>query len=603
MDNEPKRLLALDGGGVRGLITACFLERMEMVLRERHGDASLRLCDYFDLVGGTSAGALLAAGVAVGMEASQIRELAITCSNRIFASRRWQRWESVFDPAPLKGVLKEVFGDLRLGDEAVRTGLVIVTKRADTRSTWPLHNNPQGKFYQYNKEILLRDALYASAAAPFYFVPEQVAVGDEETGAFVDGGVSMANNPAWLMYLMVTLEGFNYKWRSGENELFICSVGTGQWRQKDDIKRVTSAKVWDWATEIPHMLIKDANINNQLLLQAFSKTIQPWTIDREIGDLAQETITEEPLFTYLRYDAPLDQKGLKALGLESLTDRLARLRNLSASEQRDDFLRIGEAAAKQQVSQRHFPAAFDVGGRIQAASKVDCAQEAACASRGTLYVGLVGVREMSESERKSVYRQLLCLLGLVRFVLHDTATDNRPYDTNPKCVLVDSLAEGVDQIAAEIALAYGYSVIAPLPFDAQGYKKYFTVDAEKHRRRFDELLQSDEVIVVEGDNPHRTERERTKGYSEASKQLLQRSDMLIAVSRTNQSEKAGGTKDTVGRAVEMDMPVIAVDPEKDDYIMFSGPAYPEWTQVEWCGLKGGIEDCVASVLKSAMQPR
>src|SRR5262245_31631659 len=58
---RPKRILSLDGGGVKGIITIAFLEKIEEILKKRscRGD-NFRLSDYFDLVGGTSVGALLA---------------------------------------------------------------------------------------------------------------------------------------------------------------------------------------------------------------------------------------------------------------------------------------------------------------------------------------------------------------------------------------------------------------------------------------------------------------------------------------------------------------------------------------------------------------
>lgn len=356
----PKRILSLDGGGVRGLITVCFLERIEKYLRQKHQNDDLRLSDYFDLIGGTSAGSILAAALTTGMETSEVKQLAIECSNRIFSSRRWQRWESVFNPGPLKAVLEEVFGDIRLGGSEVRSGLVVVTKRADTHSTWPLHNNPAGKYYQQNKDMLLRDVLYASAAAPLYFMPERVHVGAGEIGAFVDGGVSMSNNPAMLMFLMATLSGFRFQWQTGKDHLLICSVGTGRWRDKQTADQAAAYKIWDWAARIPHMLISDANFYNQLLLQSFSKTVTPWAVDTEIGDLSDEAITSQPLFTYLRYDAPLDEDGLRAMNMNKLIPKLMRLRQLSSAQCRDDLLQIGAASARTQVDPEHFPDQFDV---------------------------------------------------------------------------------------------------------------------------------------------------------------------------------------------------------------------------------------------------
>ena len=62
-----RRLLALDGGGIRGLVTLGILEKLEADLGAASGvGASFRLSDYFDFIGGTSTGAILAAGLAIG---------------------------------------------------------------------------------------------------------------------------------------------------------------------------------------------------------------------------------------------------------------------------------------------------------------------------------------------------------------------------------------------------------------------------------------------------------------------------------------------------------------------------------------------------------
>ncbi len=72
-----KRLLAIDGGGVRGLLAIEILGCLESVLRESLGrDETFRLADYFDFVGGTSTGAILATCLALGMPVAQIREIA-----------------------------------------------------------------------------------------------------------------------------------------------------------------------------------------------------------------------------------------------------------------------------------------------------------------------------------------------------------------------------------------------------------------------------------------------------------------------------------------------------------------------------------------------
>src|SRR5262249_4555366 len=71
----PKRILALDGGGVRGILTAGILLALETRLKRRAGRADFRLCDYFDLIGGTSTGSIVAAALAMGKSAAQIADL------------------------------------------------------------------------------------------------------------------------------------------------------------------------------------------------------------------------------------------------------------------------------------------------------------------------------------------------------------------------------------------------------------------------------------------------------------------------------------------------------------------------------------------------
>src|SRR5580658_8831962 len=71
---SPKRILALDGGGIRGILTLQFLQAVETLIKARFGD-NTRLCDYFDLIGGTSTGSIIAAGLACGMTVDALQDL------------------------------------------------------------------------------------------------------------------------------------------------------------------------------------------------------------------------------------------------------------------------------------------------------------------------------------------------------------------------------------------------------------------------------------------------------------------------------------------------------------------------------------------------
>jgi hypothetical protein len=353
-------MLALDGGGIRGVVSLEFLARVQTLLRQRHGDPDLRLADYFDLIGGTSTGAIIAAALATGMDVDEVRELYRNVGGRVFGRKRFLVYRSAFDSRPLEYGLREAFGELQLGSPEIKTGLCIVTKRADTRGTWPLLNHPRGTFYERNRHILVRHAVRASAAAPGFFEPQKVEVGDGEWGLFVDGGVSMMNNPALELFFIATLRGFPFHWSTGDDRLLLLSVGTGTWRQRTAPKVMANYRLWNWASEVPAMLMQDASLLGQSVLQCLSRSPTAMMIDSEMGDLAEDLWTREPALHYLRYNVRLEEETLRDLGLHQLISKVAQLRRLDAVRVQTDLETVGARAAERLVTDDHFPAAFDI---------------------------------------------------------------------------------------------------------------------------------------------------------------------------------------------------------------------------------------------------
>jgi patatin-like phospholipase/acyl hydrolase len=356
-------MLALDGGGIRGVLTLGFLERLEKILRERHNKPDLVLADYFDLIGGTSTGSVIASALAIGMDAASIKKLYLELGGRIFGKKKLLGFvlSARFDEGAMVNELTSMFGDRTLGDPSIRTGLCVVAKRADTRSPWPLINHPKGKYYDQNKDILLWQAVRASTAAPTFFVPQKLDIGRGAYAAFIDGGVSMANNPALQLFLLATLRGFPFHWKTGENDLLLVSLGTGTAIVRKPVDDVLNDWLKDWAENVPDMLMEDANWQNQLLLQYFSRNNETHlTIDREIGNLADDLIAPEPLMTYLRYNVWLDENGMNELGLSKFTPKLESLRDMSVAENRFDLAEIGEKAAQLKIKPDHLPSAFDL---------------------------------------------------------------------------------------------------------------------------------------------------------------------------------------------------------------------------------------------------
>jgi uncharacterized protein len=131
----PKRLLALDGGGVRGAVTVAFLERIETLLGEQRNQ-EVRLGDFFDLIGGTSTGAIIAGALALGYRTSQVKDFYLRLAPFAFKRRKWSIpvLQPKFDARGLRKQIEEVVGPRLLSSPDLVTGFCIVPQRMDTGS-------------------------------------------------------------------------------------------------------------------------------------------------------------------------------------------------------------------------------------------------------------------------------------------------------------------------------------------------------------------------------------------------------------------------------------------------------------------------------------
>jgi uncharacterized protein len=381
----PKRILALDGGGVRGAVTLGYLKRLESILREQSNNPRLTLSDYFDLIGGTSTGSILASCIAIGMEVDEIEKRFFEVINKIFG-KKYSQWNVLpsggaqkivnilfskadYDSTPIEQALQGLFGDITLGSDRFKSGLCIVTKRADTNSTWPLINHPGGKYFDSefgrNKEIYLWRAVRASAAAPTYFTPLMINVGNGIHAAFVDGGMTMANNPSLETLMVATLKGFPFRWKLGANKLMLVSIGTGMGKYERHANEITAYQEFKWASEIPEMLMQDASWQNQIMLQWMSNSPNAWEIDGEMGTLSGDLLAPgddgNGLLTYMRYNTILAAQELETtMGKKYSAEKIATLNQMDHAENCPELLEISSAAAKKEMLESHFPQIFAV---------------------------------------------------------------------------------------------------------------------------------------------------------------------------------------------------------------------------------------------------
>lgn len=80
-----KKLLAIDGGGIRGVLALGMLKKIEGTLKMQSGRDAFRLADYFDYIGGTSTGAIIATGLSIGMSIDQILQFYTDSGAQMFA--------------------------------------------------------------------------------------------------------------------------------------------------------------------------------------------------------------------------------------------------------------------------------------------------------------------------------------------------------------------------------------------------------------------------------------------------------------------------------------------------------------------------------------
>lgn len=324
-DTGVKRILALDGGGVKGVLTLGMLKALEDELRRRaHGAADFRLSDYYDLIGGTSTGAIIATALSLGLSVDDLIELYMRLGPDVFgrSSGDGVFLSSKFESKKLRRALNSVLAARTLGSADIKTGLAIHAKRIDTGSAWVVTNHPLGVYYDPpadsnifpNKRYRLTDLVLASAAAPTFF--DEIVIDIEfdekrrpvQKGYFVDGAVSANNNPG-LQLLMLALEpSYKFGWKSGADNLMMTSCGTGMRRPAVAGKAFQGLPPGLRGVHALRAMVYDTQVQGVMLMQALSNPRKPWRVNSEVGDMNGTCISGQPLLDYQRIDVVLDTK-------------------------------------------------------------------------------------------------------------------------------------------------------------------------------------------------------------------------------------------------------------------------------------------------------
>jgi hypothetical protein len=274
----------------------------------------------------------------------------------------WKRFQATYVAARLQSMIRDIIGDIELGSDKLRTLLLLVMRNATTDSPWPVSNNPYALFNaaespECNLRLPLWQLVRASAAAPVYFPPEVITIGSE-TFIFVDGAVTTYNNPAFLLFLMATLEPYRLHWPIGEENLLLISVGTGLSRQANAKLRTDQMNLLFNAQAIPSALIYSAQVEQDKLCRIFGNLRAGQALDMEIGDLrATQGLISPKLFSYMRYNVVLSQPELDGLGLAHI--KAGDVEPLDRVDRIEQILEVGSAAADKFFDISHFDGFLD----------------------------------------------------------------------------------------------------------------------------------------------------------------------------------------------------------------------------------------------------
>jgi patatin-like phospholipase/acyl hydrolase len=298
---EKFRILSLDGGGIRGIITAVILIEIERKIKQKTGQT---LQDYFHLIAGTSTGSILAAGIASGYTADKLLKFYTELGKTIFPENKrkpllfqdvgdivnhWSRIgkegfdHSQYENAPLVKALKDKFGE--------KTELSGLSKNLVLITTYDASNRRPVLIRNWHKEwdyVPVWEACVSSASAPTFFPPYELklpdpdATGKEKKLNLIDGGV-FANNPSTCALTQALklsddpndnqiVEDHHFPMPPTGRENFfssvsVLSVGTGDYTRPIPYEQSKKWGTLQWVAPLIDVMFDGSNIMNDKLVE------------------------------------------------------------------------------------------------------------------------------------------------------------------------------------------------------------------------------------------------------------------------------------------------------------------------------------------------
>ena len=329
MENSRKfRILSLDGGGVRGYLSIRLLENIEKHLNEKEGNVK-PLGERFDLIVGTSTGAIIAGLLAIGKSAKEIRELyeqdiQVVFGNQVKRNLLFRFIFSKYKSDGLQEKANRYFGDRTF--EEVETDLIVTSVDISNMNPRFHKSNFADKNNKRSTEKLA-SAIVASASAPSFF---PAARDLKHSDYLIDGGI-VTNNPSLVGVVdALTFERASKRGTSrptGLHDILLLSIGTGEQTDKSyDLKPLLNAGKLDWLIQLP---LGKYNLNSPIIeIMMYSQA--------KVIEFQTKTLLETHSGIYRRINPKLASK----MKLDD-TDCFGELKNIS-DLQTDDYKWLNE---------------------------------------------------------------------------------------------------------------------------------------------------------------------------------------------------------------------------------------------------------------------
>ena len=304
------KILCLDGGGIRGVLSAGILKQIETTLKEKRG---LELHQYFDLISGTSTGSILAAGIACQMDADSLIALYEKRGKDIFLEsvRRRREWRIISrligshqlyphekgNDQGLANVLKQ---ELKYQGKSPRISeipspnlLILAYDVLSRNTTWFSNNFPNGKgeSKEWYDDLELWKLCTASASAPTFFPPYKLPYSNNPEGNLphIDGGVS-ANNPA-LTAIAHALWIEREKRQLELSDIAVLSIGAGKTNRPFTYQEVKQWGVLDWIKHLPDIFLNPSSRNTEDICRQLLSSVKSahLRLDFDLNERDKET--------------------------------------------------------------------------------------------------------------------------------------------------------------------------------------------------------------------------------------------------------------------------------------------------------------------------